>query len=484
MTEEHRAHFSRRDFLKGSLAVGASAVAAGIGYRLIDGRLSRDYDPARTEALLANVPLAENPAELPNIILIVTDDLGYGDLGCYGSGAIRTPHIDQLAAQGVRMDQFYATAPLCSPSRAGLLSGRYPIRTHVTLPLYPAGSMMDIIFNVMGVYQYGVRGIPEDEALLPEILQRRGYHTGMLGKWHLGDRAPHLPNDNGFDSFYGALFSNDMPRYAIYRDGAVEVQAPADQNVLTQNLTREALSFVRENRDHPFFLYYAQPFPHIPLHASDAFRGQSQAGLYGDTVEEVDWSVGEILKTLEEMGLEENTLVIFSSDNGPWWQGSPGAIRGRKGLTFEGGFRVPFIARWPGVLPAGTVSDELSMNFDVFATCLAAAGIPLPADRTIDGANMLPVLKGEAPSPHETLFYYRGTALQGVRNGNWKYLRRHMTDNGSYASRRQGPFLFNLEQDPNESYSLIESKPGVAAALERTMQDWEKELQANIRGWL
>jgi uncharacterized sulfatase len=201
-------------------------------------------------------------------------------------------------------------------------------------------------------------------------------------------------------------------------------------------------------------------------------------------VEEVDWSVGEILKTLEEMGLEENTLVIFSSDNGPWWQGSPGAIRGRKGLTFEGGFRVPFIARWPGVLPAGTVSDELSMNFDVFATCLAAAGIPLPADRTIDGANMLPVLKGEAPSPHETLFYYRGTALQGVRNGNWKYLRRHMTDNGSYASRRQGPFLFNLEQDPNESYSLIESKPGVAAALERTMQDWEKELQANIRGWL
>jgi uncharacterized sulfatase len=484
MTEEHRAHFSRRDFLKGSLAVGASAVAAGIGYRLIDGRLSRDYDPARTEALLASIPLAENPAELPNIILIVTDDLGYGDLGCYGSGAIRTPNIDRLAAEGVRMNQFYATAPLCSPARAGLLSGRYPIRTHVTLPLYPAGSMMDIIFNVMGVYQYGVRGIPEDEALLPEILQRRGYHTGMLGKWHLGDRSPHLPNDNGFDSFYGALFSNDMPRYAIYRDGAVEVQAPADQNVLTQNLTREALSFLQENRDHPFFLYYAQPFPHIPLHASDAFRGRSQAGLYGDTVEEVDWSVGEILRTLGEMDLEENTLVIFSSDNGPWWQGSPGAIRGRKGLTFEGGFRVPFIARWPGVLPAGTVSDELSMNFDVFATCLAAAGLPLPADRTIDGANMLPVLKGEAPSPHETLFYYRGTALQGVRQGDWKYLRRHMTDNGSYASRRQGPFLFNLERDPNESYSLIESEPEVAARLERTMQDWEHQVRANIRGWL
>ncbi len=484
MTEQRKGKLTRRNFLKGSLALGVSVAAAGTGYRLIDGRLRRNFDPARSEALLASIPAAEDPAEMPNIIIIFTDDLGYGDLGCYGSQAIDTPNVDQLAAEGVRLTSFYATAPLCSPSRAGLLSGRYPIRTHVTMPLYPAGSMMDIIFNVLGVYQYGVRGIPEDEVLLPEILQRRGYKTGMLGKWHLGDKTPHLPNQNGFEFFYGALFSNDMERYSIYRDATVEMAHPVDQNVLTQNFTREGARFIRNNKDRPFFLYYAQPFPHVPLHASEAFRGRSKAGLYGDTVEEIDWSVGQILTTLDEFGLEDKTLVIFTSDNGPWWQGNPGFTRGRKNLTFEGGFRVPFIARWPGVLPAGTVSDEMSMNFDVFATCLAAAGVPLPTDRIIDGQDILPVLKGESPSPHETLFYYRGTALHGVRHGSWKYLRRHMTDNGGYASRRQGPFLFNLELDPNESYSLIESEPGTAAMLEQMLQDWEDEIRANIRGWL
>lgn len=475
---------TRRGFLKGALAAGGLLTAGGVGYRLVHDRAGRSFDVERSKALLAQVQPGEQCDELPNILLISADDLGYGDVGCFGSQAIRTPHLDQMAAEGVRMTHFYATGPLCSPSRAGLLTGRYPIRTHVTMPLYPAGSPMDIIFNVGGVYRYGLRGIPEDEVLLPEILQRRGYRTGMLGKWHLGDRSPHLPNENGFDFFYGAYYSNDETPYAIYRNEKVEMDAPADQNVLTRNFTREGIRFIQENRDRPTFLYYAQPFPHIPLHASDAFRGRSRAGLYGDTVEEVDWSIGELLKTLKGHGLDDNTLVVFSSDNGPWWQGSAGLTRGRKNLAFEGGFRVPFIARWPGVIPAETIVDEMSMNFDLFATCLAVAGVPLPKDRVIDGKDILPVLKGESRSPHDALYYYKGKRLLGVRCGNWKYLRRHMTDNGGYASLSQGPFLFNLELDPDESYSLIESEPEIAAKLVEMMEAWEAEMQRNLRGWL
>jgi arylsulfatase A len=481
---EGRPTFTRRRFLKASMAAGATGVAAGVGYRLLDGTARRDFDPARTNTFLASVSPGAHTSDSPNIILIVADDLGYGDLGCYGSQAIRTPNLDQMAADGARLSDAYATGPLCSPSRAGLLSGRYPIRTHITLPLYPVRSPMDIAFNLLGVYQYGVRGIPEDEALLPEILQRRGYATGMLGKWHLGDKSPHLPNDSGFEMFYGALYCNDMAPYEIYRNREVELHAPVDQNVLTQDLTQEALQFIRQHKERSFFLYYAQPFPHIPLHASEGFRGRSEAGLYGDVVEEIDWSVGEIVSTLEELGLAERTLVIFTSDNGPWWQGSAGSTRGRKSLTFEGGFRVPFIARWPGVIPAGRVSDAMTMNFDVFSTCLSAADAPSPNDRVIDGKDILPVLAGEGSSAHETLFYYKGTALHGVRHENWKYLRRHMTDNGGYASRRQGPFLFNLDIDPNESYSLIESEPEMATQLEQLLKDWEAEVRANIRGWL
>lgn len=475
---------SRRDLLKGALAAGGVLAAGGIGYRLVAQSTGRAYDPARSEALLASIQPGRERDRLPNIIIIFVDDLGYGDLGCYGSQSIHTPNLDRMAAQGVQMTQAYASAPLCSPSRASLLSGRYPIRTHVTMPLYPAGAFLDIAFNVGGVYRYGVRGIPEDEVLLSELLKRRGYRTALLGKWHLGDRSPHLPADNGFDLFYGAHFSNDMDRYAIYRNGQVESEPPVDQDLLAQVLTREAIAFIQDNADRPFFLYYAQPFPHEPLHASPAFRGTSRAGLYGDAVQEIDWSVGELLRTLENSGLDEDTLVIFTSDNGPWWQGSAGFTRGRKNLPFEGGFRVPFIAHWPGVIPAGTVTHEMSMNFDIFATCLAAAGVSLPADRMIDGRDILPVLQAGAPSPHQTLYYYRGSRLVGVRHGRWKYLRRHMTDNGGYASLSQGPFLFDLELDPNESYSLIESEPQTAAHLAGLMDDWEAEMRSNVRGWL
>ena len=483
MPDVNKRTLTRRDFLKGSLVLSGALLAGGYGARRIVNAINRDYDVARSQIYLDSIQTADNPDRLPNVVLIFTDDLGYGDLGVYGSNAISTPNLDQMATKGVRLTNFYSTAPLCSPSRAGLLSGRYPKRTLVTGSLYPTGSPMNLVMDLAGFYTHGVRSIPEDEVLLPEILRGRGYKTGMLGKWHLGDRTPHLPNDNGFDFFYGALFSNGMKPYRIYRNKVVEIDQPVNQDLLTGNLTREAVSFIVANKNDPFFLYVAHPMPHEPIHASENFRGTSQAGLYGDAVEEIDWSVGEILRALKDSGLEEQTMVIFTSDNGPWWQGNPGFTRGRKNLPFEGGFRVPFIASWPGILPAGVVSDEMSMNFDLFPTILEMAGIAPPQDRIIDGRDILPMLREETNSPHQTLYFFKGKHLVGVRHQSWKYLRRHMTDNGGYTTLSQGPFLFNLELDPNESYSLIESEPQIAAQLNGMLLKFDEELGQNIRGW-
>jgi arylsulfatase A len=475
---------SRRQFLKHAALAGGALALGGSGLRLVTDHVGRDYDNGRTAALLNSISLAEPGQTLPNIVVILTDDLGYGDLGCYGNRIIATPNVDRLARQGAQLTHFYASAPLCSPSRAGLFSGRYPIRTHVTLPLYPSGSVMDLAFRAAGQRRYGVGGIAPDEALLPELLQRRGYRTGLVGKWHLGDRSPHLPNENGFDTFFGAYYSNSTEPYAIYRNRDIAIPAPADQDKLTQALTQEACNFIKENAGGPFFLAYAQPFPHVPLHASPDFRGSSAAGLYGDVIQEIDWSVGRVLETLTAAGLDDTTLVIFTSDNGPWWQGNPGFTRGRKNLPFEGGFRVPFIARWPGVVPEGRRVDGMSMNFDIFATCLSAAGIPRPSDRIIDGRDMLPLLRGETHQLHDTLYYYKGNRLIGVRHGSYKYMRRHMTDNGGYASLQHGPFLFNLATDPNESYSLIESEPEMAARHAHLLDTMDADMKQNLRGWL
>ena len=481
MSEESRRRISRRAFLRASAIVGGTLIAGGIGYRHLHNHLGRDLKPARATAYLDSIRPSDKAEALPNIIIILVDDLGYGDLD---SQRIDTANLDRMAAEGVRLTSFYASASLCTPSRAGLLTGRYPIRTHMTNPLYPSGHPMNLLMDGLGRYAYSVRGIPEDEVLLPEVLSRRGYRTGMVGKWHLGDKAGHRPNDRGFDSFYGVLYSNDVTPYAIYRDREVEVKAPADQDHLTRDFTREAQAFIHDHKDEPFFLYLAHPMPHHPVHASEDFRGRSEAGLYGDTVEELDWSVGEILTTLGELDLDENTLVVFTSDNGPWWQGSPGLTRGRKILTFEGGFRVPFIARWPGVIPAGTLSEEMSMNFDLFPTCLQLAGVPLPEDRIVDGEDIMPVLAGQSPSPHETLFFYNTRTLVAVRHQHWKYHRRFTTDNAGYFPLRQGPFLFNLGGDPNESYSLVESEPETAAEMAAMLDGWNAQMAANLRGWL
>jgi arylsulfatase A len=481
MAEQRAGKVSRRTFLKRAAIWGGALLAGGVGYRQVHYHRGRDCRPARAKAYLDSVQPSPDPKALPNIIIILLDDLGYGDLE---SPALDTPNLERLAAQGTRLTHFYATASVCTPSRAGLLTGRYPVRTLMTNPLFSTRDPMDLVMDVLGRYSYGVTGIPQDEVLLPEVLQRRGYRTCLVGKWHLGGTPGHVPNDRGFDSFYGALWSNDDQPYAIYRDREIVVPAPADQNVLTRDFTRAAQEFIGSQRDGPFFLYLAHAMPHVPIHASEAFRGRSAAGLYGDAVEELDWSVGQILDTLDQLGLADKTLVVFSSDNGPWWQGNPGYARGRKLLVFEGGFHMPFIATWPGVIPPGTSRGEMSMNFDLFPTCLRLAGVTPPQDRIIDGKDIMPLLTGGSPSPHDTLLFYDTRTLLALRYKHWKYYRRYTTDNAAFWPLRQGPFLFNLDTDPNESYSLIESEPELAAELSAMLEAYEGQMAANLRGWL
>ena len=471
---------SRRDFLK-LAAVGGGVVVVGGITRQVHNQLGRDFQPERAQAYLEKIQPNTSLETIPNIIIILCDDLGLGDLE---STAINQPNLLHLASEGTTLTNFYASASVCSPSRAGLLTGRYPVRTLIPTPLLSTNNPLNPVMDILGRYSYNVRGIPKDEVLLPEVLQQRGYRTGLVGKWHLGGTTGYLPNDRGFDSFYGAKWSNDDTPYAIYRDRQVEIPAPANQDDLTHNFTVEAQNFIRANKDQPFFLYLAHAMPHFPVHASASFQDTSVAGRYGDAVQEIDWSVGQILSTLRELGLDGKTLVVFSSDNGPWMEGNPGYLRGRKLEWFEGGFRVPFIAKWPGVIPGGAAIPELSMNFDLFPTCLKLAGVALPEDRIIDGKDILPILKGELPSPHDAFFYYDTRNVVAVRYQQWKYCRRHLTDIAAYWPLKQGPFLFNLDTDPNESYSLIDSEPGLAGKLSGMLETFEAEMKANLRGWL
>lgn len=420
----------------------------------------------------------------PNIILILCDDLGYGDIACYGPTVIKTPNIQRLAKDGVTFTNFYASSSICSPSRAGCLTGRYPIRSHVPAVFFPYHNVVDIAMAPF-FYAYGMRGMAEDEITIAEVLQKAGYVTGAIGKWHLGDHSPYYPNERGFDFFYGAHYSNDMYPYEIYRNRTVEIKKPVDQNQLTKLLTKECVDFITQNKDKPFFLYYPQPAPHEPLHVGDEFRKSSAAGLYGDMVQEVDWSVGEILKTVEQCGLKENTLIIFSSDNGPWHLGSPGFIRGRKALSYEGGFRVPMIARWSGKIPAGTTISEMAMNIDFFPTFLHLAGVPLPTDRIIDGKNIFPLMEGSNPkTPHDFLYFFANKKLHAIRSEKWKYHIRHGSDNSSYFIVKVGPHLFDLERDPNESYDISQLEPEKAQELHDQLMKMKKHINENCRGWV
>lgn len=420
---------------------------------------------------------AAQPARLPNFVVVLTDDQGYGDLSSYGHPTIRTPNIDRMAAEGIRLTSFYAAASVCSPSRAGLLTGRYAPRAGVLTALGPGSKV----------------GLPAAEVTLPEALKARGYRTALVGKWHLGDRPEFNPTAHGFDEYFGLPYSNDyMPPFVantppvpLFR-GLDIVERPVVQPTLTSRLTHEAVRFIRESGSRPFLLLLAHPMPHLPLSTSDAFRGRSRGGLYGDVIEELDWSVGEVLGAVASAGLDEETLMVFTSDNGPWsnapprmlqagvrpWDtGSAGALRDAKGTTYEGGFRVPGIVRWPGRIPAGQVSAELASGLDLLPTILRLAGASLPAARPIDGDDIMPLLLGD-PVPPRAFFYFSGASLHGVREGPWK-LRLAPRPQGSPVVE-----LYHLDRDPWERYNVAAEHPDTVERLRARLETFRVETGA------
>lgn len=415
------------------------------------------------------------PPDRPNIVIIFTDDLGYGDIGPFGHPTIATPHLNRMAAEGMKLTQFYAAASVCTPSRAGLLTGRLPVRSGM------ASDERRVLFpNSPG-------GLPADEVTIAEALSEQGYATAAIGKWHLGHLPEHLPTEHGFDTYYGVPYSNDMYTPAsdtqgvpLVRDQTI-IEYPANQHTLTRRYTEEAVSFIEAHQDQPFFLYYPNTFPHIPLFASEAFQDTSARGLYGDVVEEIDWSVGQILDALRDQGLAERTLVVFTSDNGPWLimderGGTSGLLRGGKGSTWEGGMREPTVAWWPGTIEAGTVSDAVGSTMDLFTTSLALAGAETPSDRIVDGENLMPVFRDPDAAGRDDMFFYRGEQLFAVRMGPWK---AHFTTQSGYSDDRtqhDPPLLYHLEHDPREKFDKAEEQPEVLAEIQSLVESHRTNL--------
>ncbi len=401
----------------------------------------------------------------PNFIVILADDLGYGDLGCFGHPTIRTPHLDRLATEGVKLTSFYAQ-PVCTPSRAALLTGRQPARS----------GLIGIIFPEFEC------GLPSSEITLAEALKKEGYRTAAVGKWHLGHHTPEvLPTGQGFDEFFGLPYSNDMTPPWVPTDVPLElfrntrpVEHPVDQETLTERYIQETVSLIHRWKREPFFIYLAHTMPHEPLAASHRFRGQSPRGLYGDAVETIDWGVGEILAALKKEKLDRRTLVIFTSDNGPWLDlnqhgGSAGLLRGGKGSTYEGGVRVPFVAKWPGQLPPGRVSAGIASTMDIYATLISLAGGKIPTDRVVDGRDIFPMLQGKSGSPHDRFFYYLARTVQAVREGKWK-LRV------TKAQGKEVTELFDLDADPSERFDLASSFQEEVLRLKSLIEKERKEL--------
>lgn len=437
------------------------------------------------QAYLARVAQRGPAATAPNIVVILFDDLGYGDLGSYGSEAVRTPNLDRLAAEGIRFDSGYASSPYCSASRAGLLTGRYPVRAGLDHVLQAPGTWQDLLLKVGWLNRW----LPAEEIVLAEVLSAAGYRTAIYGKWHLGHRSPSLPGDRGFDDWWGLVHSNDQGEPPIWANGEIVEPHPVDQSTLTRRYTERAVDFVRQTADRPFFLYLPHTFPHIPLHVADDRAGESPAGLYGDVVEELDWSVGRVVAEIERWGLAERTLVLVSSDNGPWFQGSPGSLRGRKLDIFEGGTRVPLIAWSPDLVEGGRVVEGPVSLLDLFPTVLELAGLPAPSDRRIDGESLVSVLAGSAV-PERPLFFHQLGGARAVRQGRFKYHDRHAVPFGNpmhwrwSPNRYRGPWLFDLGLDSDESYDATLRHPHEAARLAALLAAWREELAENPRGWL
>lgn len=410
-------------------------------------------------------------AKLPNIILVSTDDLGYGDISATGATLIHTPNIDRMADEGVKLTQAFSSASVCTPSRAGLLTGRYPIRT----------GLADGV-----IHPHHEHGLPPNEISLAKALKNLDYATAIIGKWHLGNSEPYLPVNHGFDYYYGLLYSNDMMPLALYQNEE-NIEEPVDQTTLTERYVEETIQFIEKNKNDPFFIYLPHTMPHTPLFVSESFEGQSEAGLYGDVVETIDWGMGEIFNALDRLGLDEQTLVIFTSDNGPWFEGSAGELRERKGgASWEGGFRVPFIARWPGQIPAGVSSDAITMNFDLFPTLIELAGGTVPQDRAIDGKNIWPILQGGQQSPHEYLYFFNNEEITAVRSQQWKFVvgTYYRTGLNRFDGERHGQphyyypgLLFDLERDPAEQYSFTRDNPDIVEQMVEWFERGRSELE-------
>lgn len=431
--------------------------------------------------------------ERPNVVIIFTDDQGYADVGVFGAKGFTTPNLDRMAAEGRRFTDFHAAQPVCSASRTGLLTGCYPNRVGIHGALGPGSRV----------------GISDGEMTIAELVKQRGYATAIYGKWHLGDRPQFLPTRHGFDEYLGIPYSNDMwPHHPQARPGAYPAlplyhnEQPEkvgltgeDQETLTTRYAEAAVRFIEKNKAQPFLLCVTPAMPHVPLHVSAKFKGKAASGLYGDVIMEIDWAVGEILGALKKNALDEKTLVIFTSDNGPWLSygnhaGSAGPLREGKGTCFEGGHRVPFIARWPGRIPAGTVCDEPAMTIDLFPTIARLTGAPLPKHR-IDGLDIWPLLAGEAgaKNPHEGYWhYYAQNELQAVRSGQWKLFFPHTARSiagqtpgrdgkpDGYKPLAVGRELYDLKSDVGETKNVADQHPDIVARLEALAEKARAEL--------